>query len=116
MSWVVWLAPSLMTTKKSCFSWQKLVENKKKEINRLNSIYSNILKESKVKVFSEYVEFVDKNILKVGKKHIKSKNILIAVGGKPRRLDIFKNVNLISSDEAFDLKSLPKNILILGGG
>ncbi len=101
---------------KSNFSWPKLVENKKKEISRLNSIYLNLLKKSEVKIFNEYAEFVDKQTLKVGAKFIESKKILIAVGGKPKKLDIFKNVNLMTSDEAFDLKSLPKNILILGGG
>jgi len=45
-----------------------------------------------------------------------AKNILIAVGTKPRELNKFSNVNILSSDEAFDLKKLPKNILIMGGG
>ena len=41
---------------------------------------------------------------------------MIAVGTKPRELNKFSNVNILSSDEAFDLKKLPKNILIMGGG
>ena len=49
-------------------------------------------------------------------KLIEAKKILISVGTKPKKLKQFKELNLISSDEAFDLKSLPKNILILGGG
>ena len=59
---------------------------------------------------------MDQNTLKVGNKYIQSKNILIAVGTKPRELNKFSNVNILSSDEAFDLKKLPKNILIMGGG
>ncbi len=98
------------------FNWKKLVSNKKKEITRLNSIYLNLLKDSKVKIFNDYAQFIDRNTIKVGKIKIKSKNILIAVGTKPRRLEIFNNSNLISSDEAFNLKKLPKSILILGGG
>ena len=101
---------------KSKFSWNKLVKNKKKELFRLNSIYQNLLENSKVKIFEDYAEFVDQNTLKVGKKYIQSKNILIAVGTKPRELDKFRNVNVLSSDKAFDLKKLPKNILIMGGG
>ena len=101
---------------KSKFSWNKLVKNKKKELFRLNSIYQNLLENSKVKIFEDYAEFVDQNTLKVGKKYIQSKNILIAVGTKPRELNKFSNVNILSSDEAFDLKKLPKNILIMGGG
>ena len=101
---------------KSKFSWNKLVKNKKKELFRLNNIYQNLLKNSKVKIFEDYAEFVDQNTLKVGNKYIHSKNILIAVGTKPRELNKFSNVNILSSDEAFDLKKLPKNILIMGGG
>ena len=101
---------------KSKFSWNKLVKNKKKELFRLNSIYKNLLENSKVKIFEDYAEFVNQNTLKVGKKYIQSKNILIAVGTKPRELNKFSNVNILSSDEAFDLKKLPKNILIMGGG
>ena len=101
---------------KSKFSWNKLVKNKKKELFRLNSIYQNLLENSKVKIFEDYAEFVDQNTLKVGKKYIQSKRILIAVGTKPRELNKFSNVNILSSDEAFDLKKLPKNILIMGGG
>ena len=101
---------------KSKFSWNKLVKNKKKELLRLNSIYQNLLENSKVKIFEDYAEFVNQNTLKVGKKYIQSKNILIAVGTKPRELDKFRNVNVLSSDKAFDLKKLPKNILIMGGG
>ena len=101
---------------KSKFSWNKLVKNKKKELFRLNNIYQNLLENSKVKIFEDYAEFVDQNTLKVGNKYIHSKNILIAVGTKPRELNQFSNVNILSSDEAFDLKKLPKNILIMGGG
>ncbi len=101
---------------KSKFSWNKLVKNKKKEISRLNNIYQSLLENSKVKIFRGYAEFVNQNTLKVGKTYIQPKNILIAVGTKPRELNQFSNVNLLSSDGAFDLKNLPKNILIMGGG
>ena len=101
---------------KTNFSWSKLTINKKKEIKRLNFIYENLLKTSKVKVFNNYAYFIDDKLIKVGKKIIEAKNILISVGTKPNQIDSFKNLKLLSSDEAFDLKRLPKQILILGGG
>ena len=100
----------------SRFDWKKLTTNKKKEIKRLNYIYCNLLKKSKVRVYNNYAQFLDNKILKIGNKLIEAKKILISVGTKPKKLEQFKELNLISSDEAFDLKSLPKNILILGGG
>ena len=98
------------------FSWKKLVTNKKKEIRRLNNIYSNLLINSNVTIFSDYAEFVNDETLKVGNDLIQAKSYLIAVGTKPKNLCLCKQKKLMSSDEAFDLKNLPKNILILGGG
>jgi glutathione reductase (NADPH) len=100
----------------SKFSWSKLVKNKKKEILRLNGIYEGLLKNSKVEIFNNYASFVDKNCLKVGNEEVRAKNFLISVGSKPRKLKFAASRKLISSDDAFDLKKLPKNILILGGG
>ena len=52
----------------------------------------------------------------VGKNLIHAKSFLIAVGTKPRKLRFNASDKIITSDEAFDLKKLPKKILILGGG
>ena len=41
---------------------------------------------------------------------------MIAVGTKPRKLSFSAQKKIITSDDAFDLKKLPKKILILGGG
>ena len=102
-------------TKKK-FSWKKLVNNKKKELSRLNGIYSSLLTNSGVKIFKSYASFVSPKSIKIGNKIIYSKKFLIAVGTKPRKLDFLASNEIITSDEAFDLKNLPKSILILGGG
>ena len=52
----------------------------------------------------------------MGKNLIQSKLFLIAVGTKPRKLPFNAQKQIITSDDAFDLKKLPKKILILGGG
>ena len=98
------------------FSWGKLVGNKKREIKRLSSIYKNLLVNSGVEVFNDFASFVDKQTLKVGKNFINAKSFLVAVGTKPRKLSFKASDQIITSDEAFDLKKLPKKILILGGG
>ncbi len=101
---------------KKKFSWKKLVSNKKKEIRRLNDIYLNLLKSSKVQIFDGYAEFINEKTIKVKDEYITAKKILICVGSKPRNLKLCDEKSLTTSDEAFDLKKLPKNILILGGG
>ena len=98
------------------FSWNKLVVNKKKEIKRLNEIYKGLLKNSGVEIFNDFASFEDQCTIKVGKNLIQSKLFLIAVGTKPRKLPFNAQKQIITSDDAFDLKKLPKKILILGGG
>ena len=44
----------------------------------------------------------------VGKNLIHAKSFLIAVGTKPRKLRFNASDKIITSDEAFDLKKLPK--------
>ncbi len=104
------------SVKSSKFDWTQLVKNKRKELLRLNKIYKDLLKKSGVTIFNEYASFQGKNFLKVGKKKISSKKFLIAVGTKPKKLKFSANDEIITSDDAFDLKELPKKILILGGG
>ncbi len=98
------------------FSWQKLVDNKKKELSRLSQIYSSLLINSGVKLYKSYASFVDPNSIKIGNKIIHAKKFLIAVGTKPKKLNFLASDDIVTSDEAFDLKELPKSIMILGGG
>ena len=98
------------------FSWNNLVRNKKKELKRLTLIYKNLLTNSGVEVFKNYATFLDPNTVKVNSMIINSKKFLIAVGTKPKKLNFNASKNIITSDDAFDIKKLPNKILILGGG
>ena len=99
------------------FEWSKLVSIKKKEINRLNGIYENLLENSGVNIYNVKATFIDNSTVKLSNNTlIKSKYFLIAVGGKPKIPKIMGNEFAITSDQAFDLKTLPKKILIIGGG
>ena len=93
---------------KPSFSWNNLVRNKKKELKRLTLIYKNLLTNSGVEVFKNYATFLDPNTLKLGSMIINSKKFLIAVGTKPKKLNFNASKNIITSDEAFDIKKLPK--------
>ena len=55
-------------------------------------------------------------LLNVGGKNITADKILIATGGRPSRGDIPGNEHAVVSDDAFYLKDLPKNVLVVGGG
>lgn len=98
------------------FNWKTLIQNKDKEIERLNGIYKNLLENAGVTIHGAYASFIDKNTLKVGDKTITADKILIATGGTPRRLDFDGADHMIVSDDAFYLDALPDHVLIYGAG
>ena len=94
--------------------WSKLIKSKDNELDRLNNVYLNLL--SKVDIINGFGKIISNNEVEVKGKIIKAKTILIAVGGKPY-LPKLKGIELcINSDQALDLKALPKSIIINGGG
>jgi len=100
-----------------------LLKNIKKEVTRLSDLHYESLKKLDIKVFRGWGRLKDPNHVEVIctktqklLKTLKSNKILIAVGGKPKSLDIKGAEFAWSSDEIFDLNNFPKSILIVGGG
>ena len=99
------------------FSWPTLIANKDKEIDRLNGLYINTLKNAGVTIYNERATIKDKNtIVLADGKEISAETILIATGGTPFKPDIPGVEHAITSNEAFHLKELPKRVLVLGAG
>ena len=81
------------------------------KINNLNELNTpclildkNLLEKSGVKIFLGFESFIDKNTIEVSKKKIVAKNILIAVGSEPRKINFSAKDKIINSDQAFDIK------------
>ena len=101
---------------KPVLDWARLIENKNIEIKRLNDIYRNLLNTAGVTLYEARATLIDAHTLNVGGKNITADKILIATGGRPSRGDIPGNEHAVVSDDAFYLKDLPKNVLVVGGG
>ncbi|USG63238.1 glutathione-disulfide reductase [Sneathiella marina] len=104
------------TVPKASHSWTKLIENKDREIDRLNGIYHNILANNNVELYQDRATLIDRNTVQVGDKKITAKYILIATGGTPVMPDVPGIEHAISSNEAFHLKEMPKRVIVVGGG
>ena len=99
-----------------------LLERKAKEIERLNAVYVNLLKNSGV----EYIEgkgvVLDPHTVEVrmtdgAVMRLRAKNILIATGGHAVKIDIPGAEHAITSDEALVLENIVKeDIVVVGGG
>ena len=98
------------------FDWTTLIENKDNEIDRLNGIYENLLKNAGVELLYGTASLVDTNTVSVGDQHIVTNKILIATGGTPFMPNIPGIEHAISSNEVFHLKEQPKSALVVGGG
>tara|TARA_R110001592_G_scaffold116059_1_gene316955 strand:+ start:94730 stop:96088 length:1359 start_codon:yes stop_codon:yes gene_type:complete len=98
------------------FDWNKLRENKNKEIERLNGIYGNLLDGAGVELHEGRATIVDPHCIEVNGKQYSCKNILIATGGTPFVPEFPGSDLVITSNEAFYLDKLPERIVIVGGG
>ncbi|MEX2202367.1 MAG: glutathione-disulfide reductase [Dongiaceae bacterium] len=98
------------------FDWRRLIENKDREIDRLNEIYKELLANSGVALFETRVVLDDAHTIRIGDRRVTAEYVLIAVGGHPVKPEIPGAELGITSNEAFHLDSLPKRALIVGGG
>jgi len=112
------IAPSFGWSVDASFDWSTLLANKDKEISRLEKIYGSLLSTSGVDIRADRAAIKSPNsvILSKSGEIITADKILIATGGKPFVPPIPGVEHSITSNEAFDLKTLPKSIVIVGGG
>jgi glutathione reductase (NADPH) len=106
------------TLGKPSFDWQTLIANKDREIDRLENAYKATLERYKVELVKTRAVLQDANTVKLATgETVRAKTILIATGGWPHHGDNIPGIeHVISSNEVFHLKQLPKHIVIQGGG
>jgi glutathione reductase (NADPH) len=106
------------TVPEPTFDWAHLIANKDREIARLEAAYKTTLERYKVELVKARAVIEDAHTIRLGSgARIRAETILIATGGAPYYgAQIAGLEHVISSNEAFHLKQLPKRILIQGGG
>jgi glutathione reductase (NADPH) len=98
------------------FDWPALIAAKDKEIGRLSQIYINMLNNSGVEIVDGRGVLVDPHTVEIAGRTYTADKILVAVGGHPTVPNIPGIEHVISSNEALDLPTLPRRIVIVGGG
>lgn len=106
--------------------WSEFIAAKNKEIKRLNTIYVSMLEKAGVTLFTGHASFEDDHTVKISPsvlsdkqtegKRITGKNIVIATGSSPSKLDLEGSAYAITSDDAFYLTERPETIAIIGSG
>ncbi|MCY6958807.1 dihydrolipoyl dehydrogenase [Clostridium brassicae] len=101
---------------------EKVISRKDKIKEQLVGGIDYLLDKNNVEKIQGPGEILDNNtvFVKSNKAHttIKTKNIIIATGSKTSTIPIkgIDSKNVLTSKEALDLKSLPKKLVVIGGG
>src|SRR6202008_4526992 len=100
------------------FDWPTLIANKDKEIARLEAAYTANVEKSGARIVKTRAVLEDAHTVRLatGEK-VTAKYVLVATGGAPNHGRTIPGIeHVISSNEAFHLKALPRRIVIQGGG
>ena len=99
------------------FDWPTLRDNVLAEVGRLEGAYTDTLTNHEVTIFHERAELTGPNSIRLASgKEVTAEKILIATGAAPVMPTIAGAEHAISSNEVFHLETLPKRIVIVGGG
>ncbi len=96
--------------------WAQMIAKKDRELDRLNGIYLNLLKNSNVQLFEDRAKLVDVHTVEVAGKRVTSETIMIATGGHAQRPPIPGIELTMTSDDILDMKEIPKHLVVVGGG
>lgn len=106
------------TVEKMSFDWPTLRDAVLKDVDRLNTAYTNTLENNKVERFLERATITGPNSVKLADsgREITAKYILIATGAWPVMPEFAGSEHCITSNEVFHLERLPKRVVISGAG
>ena len=100
------------------FDWPTLIANKDKEIARLEAAYAANVEKAGARIVKTRAALEDAHTVRLATgQTVRSKVVLVATGGAPNHGRAIPGIeHVISSNEVFHLKELPRRILIQGGG
>jgi glutathione reductase (NADPH) len=99
------------------FNWPTLRDNVLDDVTRIEGVYTQTLASHNVEIFKERAVVTGPNSVKLASgREITAGKILIATGGWPVRPEFPGSEHGITSNEVFHLETLPKRVVIAGGG
>ena len=117
---IKWLREIGLEISEPKLDFKRIQEWKEKILERLRKGINYLLNSYSVEIFKGTASFVDHNKLNIREtgEEIYSENIIIATGSLPSELPNIKidGKYVIDSTYALELKEIPKEILIIGGG
>ncbi|HEY3269515.1 MAG TPA: dihydrolipoyl dehydrogenase [Armatimonadota bacterium] len=97
--------------------WPAMLARTKKIVDGLVKGVDFLMKKNGVQVIQGMADFEDAHTLTVGGRRVKAKSIILATGSKVVTFDLpGVGADYITSDTALQMETLPKSMVILGGG
>ena len=101
----------------------QMIARKNDVVNQNTAGIQYLFKKNKIDSFEGVGSFIDKNTIKITKESgesetITAKNVIIASGSKPTALPFLPidKQRIITSTEALNIKEVPKEMIVIGGG
>lgn len=99
------------------FNWQQLRDRVAAEVTRLEGLYRANLEKAGVQIFNQRAMLDGANtVVLADGQRFHAKHILIATGGRPSMPAVAGAEYGIVSDDVFHLPTLPRRMVIVGGG
>lgn len=101
--------------------WATLIARQDRELTRLHGIYQRLLDSRGVQVLRGDARLVDPRTVVLttpeGAEHtLRTRYVLLATGGVPRRPTFPGGEHTLVSDDVFRLRERPRRLVVLGGG
>jgi dihydrolipoamide dehydrogenase len=105
-------------TKKAVLDMKKVQARKKGIVDGLVGGVTGLMGKNKIKVLEGEAKIADAKTVVVSGKNYSTGSIIIATGSEVKSLpqEIITKKDVLTSDELLDLKEIPKEITIIGGG
>lgn len=103
---------------RSGFDYGRVFKKSRQAADRLSKGVQALLKKNQIEFMEGSGKIIGPNGVTVGSKKVTGKNILVATGSRPREIPGFEfdEKQVLSSTGALMQESLPKSLIILGGG
>lgn len=98
--------------------FEKIIARKEAIISRLRQGLSGLIRTKKINFILGHAKLLDATHISVLDNVIEAKHIILATGASARSLPNLKfdGQHILSSTDLLDLKAVPKNLLVIGGG
>ncbi|MBW0594889.1 dihydrolipoyl dehydrogenase [Mycoplasma anatis] len=105
-------------------TWKEMHLRKEGVVSKVSGSVRNLMLGSKCKILEAEAKFVGAREIEVNGKVYRAKNLILATGSRPKKLDMipgfkegYEQGKIVTSREAINYKEkLPKSLVIIGGG